>query len=433
MADVNVMVAQLLSGAVDYVSRGSSLKPVQMVEIKRQCGPNGGRVFPVFQDIRSLNVNFTHPGAPWARDVRFRQAMLHSLHRQQLADVLLEGFTLIAYYHAFPEFAIYKLAQQRGLPTYEYDPSKAQQLFAAAGWTKGADGLLHDASGQAVPTFYCCRYDSADSNDIRESLAWGTDWKAAGMDVVHPIPSPPAGLSSTEQRRANAQGPRGGSIGNWRVISDQNWANLIRANIPREETRWAGINSGSYINPAYEDLFARAQSALNPQQRVELQFQMMKMVMDELPHLLRTTTPVVSRFAKGWRVSASAIRLSVQTRPISISVRSDSPPRKADDPAGRAAVTQRVQDSGEESLPCDSTRWAERGGNAAWCTTMTRLERAESRGPEFVITRIPRIATATAMPNPEAETKVTGIANVAQAARPNRIRRPRASARPGVG
>jgi ABC-type transport system substrate-binding protein len=104
------------------------------------------------------------------------------------------------------------------------------------------------------------------------------------MDVVHPIPAPPAGLSTAEQRRALAQGPRGGSISNWRVISDQNWATLVRANIPKEETRWSGINSGAWTNPAYEDFFSKAQSALDPQQRVDLQLSMMKIVMDELPH-----------------------------------------------------------------------------------------------------------------------------------------------------
>jgi peptide/nickel transport system substrate-binding protein len=285
VADVNVVVAQLLAGAVDYVSRGSSMKPAQMVEVRNKWGTTGGRVFPVFQDIRSFNVNLNHPDVPWAQDVRFRQAMLHSLNRQQLVDVLQEGFTQVAYVHAFPEFSIYKLAQERGLPKYEYDLNRAQQLFAAAGWTKGVDGLLRNSAGQAIPTFYCCRMEDQDLNNIRESIAWGNDWKAVGMDVVHPIPSPPAGLSATEQRRANALGPRGGSIANWRVVSDQNFATLVRANIPREETRWSGINSGGYVNPTYEDLFARAQSTLQPPQRVELQFAMMKIVMDELPHM----------------------------------------------------------------------------------------------------------------------------------------------------
>ena len=282
--DVSVTVAQLLAGAVDYVSRGSSLKPVQMAELQRsQWGQNGGKTFPVFQDIRSLNMNFTNPEMPWAQDVRFRQGMLYALNRQQLVDVLQEGFTQLAYFHAFPEMAIYKLAEQRALPKYAYDPAKAQQMFAAAGWTKGSDGFLHNSAGQLMPPYYCCRYDSGDSNDIRESLAWGADFKAAGVNVIHPIPNPPAGLSSTETRKANAQGPRGGSVGNFRVTADQNWATLIKANIPREETRYSGFNSGSWIMPAYEDLFTKAQTTLTAQPYLELQFSMMKIVMDELP------------------------------------------------------------------------------------------------------------------------------------------------------
>src|SRR5437764_11840968 len=68
-------------------------------------------------------------------------------------------------------------------------------------------------------------------------------------------------------------------------MSDPKWATLIKANIPREETRWSGINAGAWTNPTYEDLFTRAQSTLSSQPRLELQFSMMKMVMDDLPHL----------------------------------------------------------------------------------------------------------------------------------------------------
>src|SRR5207247_1204556 len=99
----------------------------------------GGHAFAAFNDIRALLLNFTDAGTPWARDVRFRQAMLHSLNRQQLVDVFQNGFTQIAYFPAFPEFPIYQLAEQRGLPKYPYDPERAQQLFGQAGWMKGPD------------------------------------------------------------------------------------------------------------------------------------------------------------------------------------------------------------------------------------------------------------------------------------------------------
>ncbi|MSQ23907.1 MAG: peptide ABC transporter substrate-binding protein [Chloroflexi bacterium] len=299
VADVNVTVAQLLAGAVDYISRGSSLKPVQMVEIERQLGKDGGTVFPVFNDVRTLNVNFQIADRPWAQDLRVRQALLYGLNRQQLVDVLQEGKTQIAYFNAFPEFPVYKLAEQRGLPKYEYDLNKAQQLLTAAGWTKGTDGILHNSTGQVMPPFYCCRYESGDSNDIRESLAWGTDFKTLGFEVVHPIPAPAAGLSSTETRKAQAQGPRGGSIGNFRVTADQNFGTLITANIPREETRWAGINAGGWANSTYEGLFTKALSTLDVAPRRELEFQMMKIAMEDLPLLPAYYNPSGVAIRKG--------------------------------------------------------------------------------------------------------------------------------------
>lgn len=180
--DVNVMVANLLAGVVDVAPAGSMIKPEQMVELRRQWGPEGGQVFSSPNAIRTLLLNFREQGAAWGQDARFRQAMVHAQNRDQLVEVLQYGFTEISYFFQFPEHPLYRLAEQRGVAKYPYDPARAQQLFAATGYTKGSDGLLRNSAGQTVP-FPCCRYSDDDSNDIRESLAWGTDWKAAGIDV----------------------------------------------------------------------------------------------------------------------------------------------------------------------------------------------------------------------------------------------------------
>ena len=280
--DTNVMVARLLSGAADVVLR--QFKPEQMVEVQKQWGTTGGRAFPAFNDIRSALLNFRDPNAPWARDVRFRQAMLYALDRQQLVDVFQLGYTQLAYFPSFPEFPIYQLADQRGLPKYPYDPTRAQQLFAAAGWNKGPDGLLHDSVGQTVH-FFCCRYATVNTFDMQEGLAWSADWKAAGIDTESPLPGAPAGLSTADTRKAQNLAPWGGAVGNWRITADQSWATLVKANVTSDESRWAGINSGAWVNPSYEDFFTRAQSTLNVAQRLDIEFQMMTIIMNELPVL----------------------------------------------------------------------------------------------------------------------------------------------------
>ena len=304
VADVNVTVAQLLSGAIDVVSRGSSLKPVQVAEIRRQWGPEGGQAFSMATDVRQLRLNLKVEGnrwdpsqAGWQRDVRFRQAIFYSINRQEIVETLQEGMTDVAYFLGFPNFPSYKLALERGLPKYEYDPVKGQQLFAVAGWTKGPDGLLRNSGGQTVD-FPCCRYASGDSNDIRESLAWGVYLKAMGLAVEHPLPTAPAGLSSTETRKLQTQN-WAGSVGHTRVHPPEGMATFTAANIPREETRWSGVNSGAWNNAAYEDLWTKSAITLDPRARVELEFQMIKVIMDELPTLPAYFNPSGVAIKKG--------------------------------------------------------------------------------------------------------------------------------------
>ena len=66
--------------------------------------------------------------------------------------------------YIFYDDPLLKMADDQKVITYPYDPTKAMQLFAEAGWTKGADKLLHNAAGESV-VFRCCRLTSADSND----------------------------------------------------------------------------------------------------------------------------------------------------------------------------------------------------------------------------------------------------------------------------
>jgi peptide/nickel transport system substrate-binding protein len=296
VTDINVLTANLLAGVVDMSPPGTTIKPEQMLEIRRQWGPDSGQIFTAPTDIRIMTLNSRH--GPWSQDVRFRQAMLYSLNRQQLVDVLQSGMTEIAYFLNFPENPVYRLAEQRGLPKYSYDPTTATRLFAEAGWTKGPDGLLHNAAGETVP-FQCCRYPSADSNDARESLAWGSDLKAAGINAEHPLQPAPAGLSSSETRRVQNQGEWGGSIGNFRITTDQNWATLIAANIPGQATAWSGINAGGWTNPTYEDLYTRQVSTLDSGPRQEIEFQMFKIMAEQLPLLPGYYNPLGVVIRKG--------------------------------------------------------------------------------------------------------------------------------------
>ena len=308
--DPQVLTARILAGTVDLVPPGTTIKPEQMVELQRQWGPNAGVITTAPSDLRVLNINARDPGVPWA-DPRFRQAMLHALNRPEMAQVLQYGWTQVSHYFGFAADPIYRLAEQRNLPKYEYDPTRAQQLLAAAGWTKAADGLLHNSAGQVIPTFTCCRYSTVvDSNDIRESLAIGEALKAVGIDAQHPVQDAPAGMAGTEMRRFRALSGYGATFGNFRVTPDQYWATYTVEQIPTESNRWQGLNTATWQDPTYEETFSRAQSTLNLGQRNELQFQLMKSLMEQLPALPTYYNPLGLVYRKGLEGVGTGIPLN---------------------------------------------------------------------------------------------------------------------------
>lgn len=283
----NVLVAAMLAGAVDVAPSASGFKPEQLVQLRSQWGPDGGDVYTAETDVRSMALNWRENGA-WTRDVRFRQAMLQSMDRGQLTEDLQFGFVPIAEYFAGRQDPLYKLAEQRNVPKNLYDPASASRLFAEAGWTKGADGLLRNAGGETVP-FPCCRR-AADSNNEREAVAFGSYMKTAGLDVIYPVPGAPAGVSALETRKIQALG-WGGLVSNFRPAIGENWADFISAQIPGDNNQWVGLNSIAWSNSTYDDLYTKAMGTLDPGQRQSIELQLLTIAANEIPMLPVYYTP----------------------------------------------------------------------------------------------------------------------------------------------
>ncbi len=76
---------------------------------------------------------------PIFQDVRVRQALCYLLNRELMNDKLMfrEYFLLNSYY---PD--LYPNNRNPDAPFFEYNPEKARQLLADAGWKSGPDGVL---------------------------------------------------------------------------------------------------------------------------------------------------------------------------------------------------------------------------------------------------------------------------------------------------
>ncbi len=272
--DVNGMIAALLAGDLDVLPAGAQLDAGQLMVIREAWqGDAKGTVLPMPKGTRNIFLQMREPSAPWARDVRVRQALAHAIDRQLIVDTLQYGITMPAYTSITPELEAFRLLEQRGAPKYEYDPPRAERLLAEAGWTRGSDGQLRGPAGQP---FVITVTSTAQGDNVKEAETVASQWAALGMQSG---PSPIAANAANRDELKNVfQGAFIWPGGNLATVLDS----FTTGSIPSERTRWKGNNYGGYSNPSYDRLYEQYGVTLDPAQSQSLIADMMKIVADDV-------------------------------------------------------------------------------------------------------------------------------------------------------
>ena len=129
--DSNAQLAQLLSGDVDLISVGN---PETVARLK--SNPD------LTVDLSTSNLYYfvaLNQDDARFQDVRVRQALLYAIDRPAMIKSILKGYGQVA---TGPIAPIQKGFYNAGVVQYPYDPQKAKQLLAQAGWKPGPDGTL---------------------------------------------------------------------------------------------------------------------------------------------------------------------------------------------------------------------------------------------------------------------------------------------------
>jgi len=274
VGDVNALVAGMLAGDLDVIPMGSRFDTDQLVAIRTAWGPDAGTALLVPFGIRSVWLQFRDAGAPWARDVRVRRAMAHATDRQGMSDALQHGLAPPADTFILPDDTAFRELEQRGLARYPFDASRAGQLLADAGWTRGSDGSLRDRGGQILALDLSA---TGQGSNVQEIETVASQWQTVGFRAS-PVPIPPQ-AANFDERRANV---RGGFLWPW-SLSLTATQNLATSQIGGERTSWRGRNYGGYSNPAYDTLYDRFTTTLEPTARDGLVADIMKLLADEVP------------------------------------------------------------------------------------------------------------------------------------------------------
>lgn len=126
--DSNTRILQLKTGEIDL----ALIEPNQMASTK-ESDPYSVHEIPT-ADYRAVMYNFD---LPLFQDKRVRQAMNFAVNRDELVEGILAGKGEAAYGPLQKSWA--GTSDSSG---YTYDPQKAEQLLAEAGWVKDDEGVL---------------------------------------------------------------------------------------------------------------------------------------------------------------------------------------------------------------------------------------------------------------------------------------------------
>jgi peptide/nickel transport system substrate-binding protein len=270
ITDPNTLISNLLAGAVDLtLGYGVSLESALL--LKAQWAD--GRVEMAPNGWIPIHPQFMNPRPAAVADLRFRQAMLRGLDRQEMVETLQAGLVQVAHGFLDPSDPDYP-AVERNLVRYDYDPARAAQGLADLGYSRAGDGWV-DASGP--PLEVELRTVEGLDIQVKATLAVADAWQRLGVRVQQVVVS---ATGTPQDRENNANFPAFRLIRQPNTTTDMN--RYLISQTPTAETRFTGFNFTRYQNPAYHELILRYFQTIPRTERTEVLGQILRHQSEQL-------------------------------------------------------------------------------------------------------------------------------------------------------
>lgn len=129
IAESNTQLAELFSGGIDWIWK---VKPDQAERISAQdqfTVKNSSTMRIGYLNFDAMGRHGDNP----MNDVRVRRAVAHSIDREGIVNALVKGESIVVHSMCFPS----QFGCTDDVPKYDYNPEKAKQLLAEAGYPNG--------------------------------------------------------------------------------------------------------------------------------------------------------------------------------------------------------------------------------------------------------------------------------------------------------
>jgi len=265
--DPQAAMANVLAGEIDYVT--NFMFTVDQGQVLEQSWTaNGGGTVLYSPTQRRLGLiqmrpEFQQPKA--LSDVRVRYALAHGMNDQERVDVLDGGKGRVALTLASPGLSYYPELEKVVLK-HTYDPRRAQELMAEAGWTRGSDGFFQNGAGERFTIEVA---SSAGTKNEQEVAIYIDGLRKVGFDAVQYVL--PVALIDDNELRSTRPGIslRGGGD-----LYDY----YVEGQIPSTANRWRGNNRPGWLSNEYDRLFGQLEGTFPMNERIQVMAQMERVV-----------------------------------------------------------------------------------------------------------------------------------------------------------
>ncbi len=286
--DSNTALSAVLAGEADLALRNTISFDGALI-LKEQWEAKGlGTVVIRPVDHRWLNLSGTNP---LFKDARVKRALLHAIDREALVKSIFKGLVPVVHFPMSPFRKAFKRADAVATK-YEYNPERAKQLLAEAGWKPGPDGVLVNARGERMEFEF--RAETGRREDEQAQAVIIDYWKKIGVRCQ--IKNLPQKILTSEEHRNRWPGAM---LGGMNLVVEE-WAERFHsAGTPTPENRWSTESVTHWRNAQADAIMDELNSIIPEERALELQVEFLKLYTRDLPHLPLYYAPEIVVIKKG--------------------------------------------------------------------------------------------------------------------------------------
>jgi len=268
------LLTRLLAGTVQMAAPYGLTFEDGTIAQERWEATGEGKIYFTPVSLQRLIVK---PDNPLLRDARVRQALLLAINRDELNSTFFKGQAQIAHSLLHPSEPGFTAADAE-IRKYGFFPRQALILMEQAGWQRGSDGVLANASGDRFEIGY--RVSASDREQQRIQGAVANYWSEIGVRTN--LESVAESLASNAQERANYLGvtQQGGGTSIGTLF--RRWHSQY---VAKAENRYIGDNLAGWANPEADSLLEQLERTFTQADTEKLLVQLAKVYGEDMPAL----------------------------------------------------------------------------------------------------------------------------------------------------